>query len=388
MYDEKLGEGCNDLKTEVKLLFLRSMVFTYPVLAEAGIVFDAPLLCVVEEETAVRELCLALTPFEEAMNIVSLASFPKVFNQSYEKDHYGVHFFRYERGRYTDINIERVVTECNSIKAGIENQRLTVIIATAASIVKPLKCAGRIYFDSIPPLHYKVAYTDMLLGALLQDGDEIMRNVKRHMESTDGVEDVLEASWMIFHDILSIFLAVKKISIKAVLLDSIYAELLEHWEASENTETYVMVLYRALREGLNDIPDVYERKSIDPEMEEAIDNAVFYDETAYYFPDHMLQELCRRYMDKINYNFLKMKLAEAGILACEGASRMYYTKQVDLLTTKGKIIRKRRVKLLRDHLDHLDEFSLLEYLQMRGGESYADSAWKYDGNLTLCHNSR
>ena len=150
------------------------------------------------------------------------------------------------------------------------------------------------------------------------------------------------------------------------ILEEIYAELLEQWEISENAEIYVHILYRMILKGADDGINFYDRRNSDLESEKDIDEAVFYDDQAYYFPDHLLQELCRNYFQNVNYNFFKMKLAEAGILACEGTSRMYYTKQID----------------------NLEEFSLLEFMQMKGDEGYADSAWKDDGNLTICHNSR
>ena len=44
MCKEIKEESYSYRKKEWKLLFLRSMILTYPILAEAGIVFDSPLL--------------------------------------------------------------------------------------------------------------------------------------------------------------------------------------------------------------------------------------------------------------------------------------------------------------------------------------------------------
>ena len=367
MHDEKRSSDYKNLEKELKLLFLRLLVFTYPVLAEAGFVFDAPLLCVVEDDATVQKLYLELVPFKETESMVSLAALPKTINKNYEKANYGVHFFRYEKGRYTKINIERVMAECGSIRAGIENQQLTVIIATAANIVESLKCAGRIYFDGITSISYKEECTKALVFYFLEKEDEIMRNVRKNVSPAGDTNSVLEAFWIIFRQLIA------GSSLAGMsILDSMYAGLMDEWETFENAETYVIMLYRAIRKGLHNLPNIHDRKRVDLKEEQDVEDAVFYDAAAYYFPDHILQDLCQDYMENIDYHFLKLKLAEAGVLVCEGSSRMYYTKQIELLTMGGRVIRKRRVKIRRNQLDSMDEFSLLEYWQMQGGEVHAD----------------
>lgn len=214
-------------------------------------------------------------------------------------------------------------------------------------------------------IHYLVRYEN-----------RIKSFVKEGVENVSANFTILEAAKCIWQRFMIEQIREKEISnfckSIAVMMEDIYGE----WEEIENPESYVIALYRAISKNAGLLPPFLSRERIEAQEMNLIDDAIFYDDDAYYLPEQFFRFICERNIPSASVAYIKSKLAEAGVLGLEGKSRKYFTTKIEVVTVYGSILRVRRMKILREKFDQFGEFSLQELSAMREEETYECDEWE------------
>ena len=117
-------------------------------------------------------------------------------------------------------------------------------------------------------------------------------------------------------------------------------------------------------------------------------NIMLFDERFYYMPEPIFREICES-IRKADLNYIKSQLVAAGVLISEGKGRSYYTKQTEVVTVYGYVIKIRLVKLVRESIDMTGELSLKEMLEIREESEYVEGSEIGESSQfhKLCENS-
>lgn len=369
-------EDCTQRK--YKAAYLQMLVCLYPILGEAGLGMDGPVLLITENEQTQRQLWSCINLFQE--ELLPLSATPKQVERYCQEAQSGILCFRYEYGRYTMQNLEAVQAIGCSIKRGLGNQRL-ILIFLICGVPDNISSAGRLYISQseLDAMDKGVNVKDFIF--FLEMNENVIKNAIFACETHKGSAfKVLAITRMIYEKFIIERLAVE--DIPSFLEDMAYfqAELEREWESEGDPTVYVRVLYQGLLENIDNLPMICDRKYLFAQDIKNIGQMIFYDKSAYYFSDYLLQNIIKSMLPDCSPIFFKSQLVEAGVLDCTGKGRSYYTRSIEIVTEYGVILRQRCVKILREKFDRIGEFSLLELLQMKGEENYDGKAWKISGN--------
>ena len=369
-------EDC--VQKKYKVAYLQMLMCLYPILGEAGLGIDGSVLVTTENEQAQRQLWNCINLFQK--ELLPLSATPKQVEHYCQEAQFGVLCFRYKYGRYTMQNFDAVQAISHSIKRELEAQRL-ILIFFICGVPDNISSAGRLYISQseLNAMDKGVNVKDFIF--FLEMNENMIKNIISACETHEGSAfKVLVITRMIYEKFIIERLAVE--DIPSFLEDMAYfqAELEREWESEGEPIVYVRALYQGLLENINNLPMICDRKYLFAQDIKNIGQIIFYDESAYYFSDHLLQNIIKSVLPECRYTFFKSQLGEAGVLDCTGKVRSYYTRSREIVTEYGVILRQRRVKILREKFDRMGEFTLLEWLQMKGEENHGGKAWKISGN--------
>ena len=353
-----------------KIGLLQVLITAYPVLTENGIKLQRPIALIGEDEKAMQLLWNQLCLFPE-QRMIPLSVMPKELEKKWLESEYGVFYCSYNRGRYTRQNIEQIAVKCQMVDDGIEHQKLVLLFSNCC-IPEEVDVEGTMFFshfDEVAPLKFDVA---KFIHFCLKNEIRLLQKVREGVNGI-GIQEahpILAAAKILLENY-----AISESSMEEIpdflqrtccLQDKVY----EEWESTENPEIYAIALNRAIMECADFLPPVLNREYIKAEDIGGINEAIFYDEFAYYLPEQFFLFFCERCISSASVAYVKSKLAEAGVLVLEGKARNYFTVKIEVVTVYGSILRVRRMKILREKFDQYGEFSVEELYKMSREERY------------------
>lgn len=357
-----------------KVGLLQGLIIAYPVLAENGIKLQRPIALIGEDEKALQLLWNQLCLFPE-QRMIPLSVMPKELEKKWLESEYGVFCCTYNRGRYTSQNIEQIAVKCQMVDDRIDHQKLVLLFSNCC-IPKEVDVEGTMYFshfDEVAPLKFDVA---KFVHFFLNNEELLLQKVREGVNEIQETPPILTAAKILLENYVLSESATEEIPYFLQQARCWQEKVYEEWEGTENPEIYAIALNRAIVECAGVLPPVLNREYIKAEDIGVINEAIFYDEFAYYLPEQFFRFICERNIPSANVAYIKSKLAEAGVLVLEGKARNYFTVKIDVVTVYGSISRVRRMKILREKIDQFGEFTLQELSLMREEETYESDEWE------------
>lgn len=371
---EGAGTFVMDQLNAWKVGLLQGLIIAYPVLAENGIKLQRPIALIGEDEKALQLLWNQLCLFPE-QRMIPLSVMPKELEKKWLESEYGVFCCTYNRGRYTSQNIEQIAVKCQMVDDRIDHQKLVLLFSNCC-IPKEVDVEGTMYFshfDEVAPLKFDVA---KFVHFFLKNEELLLKKVREGVNEIQETPPILTAAKILLENYVLSESATEEIPYFLQQARCLQEKVYEEWEGTENPEIYAIALNRAIVECAGFLPPVLNREYIKAEDIGVINEAIFYDEFAYYLPEQFFRFICERCISSASVALIKSKLAEAGVLVLEGKARNYFTVKIDVVTVYGSILRVRRMKILREKFDQFGEFSLQELSAMREEETYECDEWE------------
>jgi hypothetical protein len=367
------SEKTNMKNEERKIDLVKALILSYPLLGESGFKLNKPIALICEDEKK-QILWEKLSLFPKEQKLIPLTVKPKELEKNWVNAEYGVFFADYRQGRYTKQNMEWLLEAAQMVGTDIGSQKLILIFVTCC-LPKDINVEGSLYFADLSGEESGIN-THEFIHYLVRYENRIKSFVKEGVENVLANFTILEAAKCIWQRFMIEQIREKEIpnfckSI-AVMMEDIYGE----WEEIENPESYVIALYRAISKNAGLLPPFLSRERIEAQEMNLIDDAIFYDDDAYYLPEQFFRFICERNIPSASVAYIKSKLAEAGVLGLEGKSRKYFTTKIEVVTVYGSILRVRRMKILREKIDQFGEFTLQELSLMREEEIYESDEWE------------
>ena len=371
---EGAGTFVMDQLNAWKVGLLQGLIIAYPVLAENGIKLQRPIALIGEDEKALQLLWNQLCLFPE-QRMIPLSVMPKELEKKWLESEYGVFCCTYNRGRYTSQNIEQIAVKCQMVDDRIDHQKLVLLFSNCC-IPKEVDVEGTMYFshfDEVAPLKFDVA---KFVHFFLKNEELLLKIVREGVNEIQETPPILTAAKILLENYVLSESATEEIPYFLQQARCLQEKVYEEWEGTENPEIYAIALNRAIVECAGFLPPVLNREYIKAEDIGVINEAIFYDEFAYYLPEQFFRFICERCISSASVALIKSKLAEAGVLVLEGKARNYFTVKIDVVTVYGSISRVRRMKILREKIDQFGEFTLQELSLMREEETYESDEWE------------
>ena len=351
-----------------KIGLLQVLITAYPVLTENGIKLQRPIALIGEDEKAMQLLWNQLCLFPE-QRMIPLSVMPKELEKKWLESEYGVFCCTYNRGRYTSQNIEQIAVKCQMVDDRIDHQKLVLLFSNCC-IPKEVDVEGTMYFshfDEVAPLKFDVA---KFVHFFLNNEELLLQKVREGVNEIQETPPILTAAKILLENYVLSESATEEIPYFLQQARCWQEKVYEEWEGTENPEIYAIALNRAIVECAGVLPPVLNREYIKAEDIGVINEAIFYDEFAYYLPEQFFRFICERCISSASVAYVKSKLAEAGVLVLEGKARNYFTVKIEVVTVYGSILRVRRMKILREKFDQYGEFSVEELYKMSREERY------------------
>lgn len=358
-----------------KIALLRVLILSYSLLTESGFKLRRPIAVISGNEEEQEILWQKLLLFPEEQKLIPLTVKPKELEQNWKEAEYGVFYCNYIRGRYSNQNLERLSEWSQTSGGGIEKQKLILIFASGC-LAKEVEVEGSLYFTDLSDVPKTEIDTRAFVQYLISNEKIISSSVMEEIEHIQTTFAVLNAAKLILEKFILREISTEEIP-EFLKRTSFHQEkIYEEWEETENSESYVVALYRMISEHVDLLPPVLNRERVEAQDMEWIDKAIFYDDEAYYLPEQFFHTIYEKHISSVNTTYIKAKLAEAGVLAAEGRTRKYFTKKIEVVTVYGAIIKARRMKILRKKFDCYGEFTLQELSLMREEETYECEEWE------------
>lgn len=362
-------------KEEWKLYLLQSLILSYPLLAEKGFKLNKPIALISETEKEQQILWNNLSFFPKEQKLIPLTVKPKELEQNWTNAEYGVFYGCYTRGRYTSQNLEYLLAQSQRVECGIEKQKM-ILIFSVGCVPEDVEVEGSLYFSDLSDVQNREIDIRAFVQYLIQNEKSIVASVKVELENMQTNFAILMAAKLILERFMIREISTEEIQ-KFLKSTSFHqGKVYKEWENTENSESYAVALYRMISENVDLLPPVLPRERIESQDMEWIDEAIFYDDEAYYLPEQFFHMVCEKHMLSASVAYIRAKLAEAGVLVTEGRARKYFTKKIEVVTVCGGIIKVRRMKILRKKLDQYGEFTLQEISLMREEETYECDEWE------------
>lgn len=358
-----------------KINLIKALILSYPLLTEKGFKLRRPIALILETEKEQQILWKKLCLFPKEQKLIPLTVKPKELEQNWTNAEYGVFYCSYIRGRYTSQNLERLLEKSQMVGAEIENQKL-ILIFSVGCVPEDVEVEGSLYFTDLSDVQNREIDIRAFVQYLIQNEKSIMLSVKGGLENIQTNFAILMAAKLILERFMIREISIEEIQ-KFLKSTSFHqGKVYEEWENTENSESYAVALYRMISENVDLLPPVLNRERVAAQEVDWIDEAIFFDDEAYYLPEQFFRFICERCISSASATYIKSKLAEAGVLALEGRARKYFTVKIDVVTVYGGIIKVRRMKFLRKKLDQYGEFTLQELSLMREEETYESEDWE------------
>lgn len=360
----------------MKVLLLVVLSVAYPLLADQGAALTAPMLVCFSSEHQLREFAKVINLFNRS-TLKSLGVSPRKFELMINAGENLVFVTRFIRGRYTEENLALLEQSCCEVAAERYKEQMKLVLAVGGipSEFKKWFC-GVVYIGGTD---------DCTVDA---GRDKLVREIIYQLEG-QGLETILQNTGSnaelgevyLFHgvaELLMRFLYQKENDIERLTeIDEdiwIALEAINHeWEYADNPQSYVEAFRRLLMAATEWLPEkICDRLELSSEDAKCVDDLMFYDDLFYYFNQADFFDICKPLLQGISFNYLRRQLADAGLLITEGCKRSYWSKETELVTVYGAIIRKRLVKINRALHDRDGEPTFLELVEMKGENSYEE----------------
>lgn len=373
------------------VLILQVARVVYPMLASRGIALEAPIAILVQDKLQLRSIMEILNIFGEP-KVKSLTVPPKEFVRSISQDNYGLVLIKFAEGRYTDENLQAIVDKC----AESDNDQMPVLFAVLS--VGGITGSYADYFSGFIYLQSKEYFEITDVGEL------VIRHVISMIVDTQSyqqyqiqnylgiIEESELAIFLIAAEYLKDFIRIQHYNRYETddlerKIDSALESISSEWSCPDNLGNYVEAFRKLLVDATAWLPPhICETTALEGIDIERIDQTIFYDDKYYYIKHSDFCDICKPLTYQISINYLKAQLVAAGVLSSEGGNRNYRTIVIDLVTVYGYIIKKRMIKVRRSCIDRDGEPTILDLLDMKGGENHAScETWKGYGNIESSH---
>ncbi len=359
-----------------KIGLLQVLILAYPVLATNGVKLQRPIALIGEDEKNLQLLWNQLCMFPEEQRLIPLSMMPKEFEKKWLESEYGVFYCSYNRGRYTNQNMERITVQCQMVDDEMEHQKL-VLLFFNCYIPKEVDVEGTMFFSHLDGMASPFKCDiEKFIHFFMRNEAGLLQKVREGVNEIQEAHPILTSAKILLENYVMSEISTKEIPEFLQKTSLLNEKVQEEWEDTEKPEMYAIALNRAISENTDLLPPVLPRERVEAQDMEWIDEAIFFDHEAYYLPEPFFRFICERCISSASTTYIKSKLAEAGVLVFEGKARNYFTVKIEVVTVYGGIIKVRRMKLLRKKLDQYGEFTLQELSLMREEETYESEDWE------------
>lgn len=377
----------------MKVVLLMMLSVIYPVFADRGLMFTSPILVCLSSDYQLRAFVKVLDIFGLS-SIKTLAVSPKKFETLMNAGGHPTFITRFIKSRYTEENLALLEQSCCELNKRKYSDKLRIVLTIGGVPSEYLKWfAGSIYINGNER------------GMIKSGQDYLARKIIRLLE-TQELEMVPpcqgssneQGEVNIFHHVSELLLSfLYKNESDKEMLSAIEEEIqlaleaIEHeWEHADSPHSYVEAFRRLLLAATEWLPtNICNRFELNAEDMIKIGSMIFYDDEFYYLNQEDFSDICQPLLQGVSLIYIKRQLADAGLLVAEGRKRSYWTKETELVTVYGAVIRKRLVKLKREQIDRDGEPMFLELIKMKGEENNgADEDWSDGRYLEDSENCR
>lgn len=368
-YMDKLIANFNDSAMTVFMMQLLSVI--YPVLAEQGKHFTAPLLICFNTKSALEMFCEVLRIFD-AMPVKTLAIMPKDLKKLLDKRGGTVLILKFVLGRYTKENLMQIEAACSDSYPIQYLQNLKIVLSVGGIPYEWKEhFAGVIYISGNAASDFSKEKSNEVVRKFLSYFIQRINNEREH----EVYFKTIYEEFNIFHhvgDLISSFVystgVEKRDAIEMEKQITRTLEIIEReWSGASDPDSYAEAFRRLLISSAEWLPSkICDRMEVTGEYVNQIDQIIFYDEKNYYLTQENFNQICTTFEMNTSSNYLKQQLADAGMLQTEGKARMYYSKEIEIVTAYGQILRRRRVVLSRKKIDKDGELTFRELMEMKG----------------------
>lgn len=357
---------------EIKIILMMTLVAIYPLLAKLGFSLAGPIAIVVNSERQLSKLLDLLDAFRVHVTI-SIAEQPKKVEKHLMSAKYGCVFFRFAEGRYALSNLKEIVATGQRIERIIHNINLSIVLAVKEMPKSYAEnFAGIVYIKESPrtgkftELSGEGFFRKIIPYALNHIPEIKNAGEWKRTEEDDPLFAILAAA-----EALKLFIRTEKLGLEEVKeldqkIEDVLTEIRDEWWEADDPQAYAAAFRKSLFRNEDILPPIFDREHFTGMDLKNERNLMYFDGDFYYMPEPVFRKICEK-IRRADVNYVKSQLVAAGLLISEGKERSYYTKQTEIITVYGYIMKIRLVKLVREKIDLPGELSLQERIEMRKG---------------------
>ncbi len=371
-----LCDYMSDLTEENIQAFLLKVLGTfYPFLADLTVGLDAPVLVEVQGRSCFTQLLTYLRGFG-LPDVKDVGATPSEFEKSLVVPEYSLLIFGYSETRYTGQNLETLFSFSRELRWNAEALPLILVVDDGRIPHYYLEdFAGGIFLQSIPTKKTSdEEFTKGIIRKIIQY-QELVKNELQEIKDESSEIEIFEAAVACLNMILADSAAIEMNEFNTLAQEGI-RQIRENWEMDNDPEAYAEA-FRILTSGFfgntDKVPPLLNRMRISGDETRFTEEAIFYDDNFYYFPEAVFQEICQPLIDRDGKGLVLAQLEDAGIIECDHGDRLYGTKKVEIVNVFGVTERKRRVKIRRAQMDNAKDLSLLDLVSIRRGGKDSES---------------
>ncbi len=381
---------CGFGESAMAVLLLQILLSIYPPLASAGAELSAPLGVVVCNEEHLRKVVRALTIFGTP-RIISMLKTPKEFKKSISEGNYPFKLFQFARGRYTDGNMEELLAKYDEVGTNYVPEIYVIFFIGGIPPKYADSCAGVVFLhDGSERQIPSPSDAESIMGSIicfLIRRQEYFENKSYGMGEMLMLPDmyaICSAAYLLQQFVDDYGGDKDEQDFFAHKINEALDQFSREWYGSEDPMVYVEAFRKQTISALSDLSvSVCNRLEVGADILDRVETTVFYDDMNYYMPRDIFDGICNPICSSISLDYLKAELSEAGLLVVEEGKRKYYTKETELVTVYGAIIRKRLVKLRRKLFDRDGEPTILDLLDTEGVDGSGSETWTDSGNTQI-----
>lgn len=322
----------------------------YSVLKSMGIRTCCPIAAIVYNVSFAETFLQKIAVLNEKLICITEPTI--AFKKAIESSHDSFLPILYQKSRYTETNMESLLSDCASGK--IDSLCVLFFLGIipeqylgSVSIAVEIKDEGNFRFE-------KQRILDLTVGYVLENSNILERELKK-MKIFESLHDCADSRFfMAAATLFMLGTEGERDDISDIhMLEKVEQELTDAISAVEDfdeihqlPELFCNLLQEAVQEH-----KVFVREKNSQQRREG---TILYDSNYYFVPEQTFAKICAPLLSRFSLNRVKETLGKAGILCSQGRGRVYRTIKIDNLQSGGG---KRYIWLRRELIDS-DELEL------------------------------